>query len=141
MGRVVRRRREDKRCEEMQAHSAKEMICAGRFGGGKDACQGDSGGPLIMTNSDGEYELIGIVSWGYGCAQAGYPGVYSKIHSRLNWFFQYIGEPEDDFILGDVNYDGLLNIQDVILLGFLILEPTYLAIPGPQALSDLSLGM
>ncbi len=34
--------------------------------GGEDSCQGDSGGPLIMTNSDGEYELIGIVSWGYG---------------------------------------------------------------------------
>jgi len=98
------------------------MVCAGDFNGGEDACQGDSGGPLIMTNSDGEYELIGIVSWGYGCAQAGYPGVYSKIHSRLNWFFQYIGEPEDDFILGDVNYDGLLNIQDVILLVQIILS-------------------
>ena len=42
------------------------MICAGDANGGEDSCQGDSGGPLIMTNSDGEYELIGIVSWGYG---------------------------------------------------------------------------
>ena len=42
------------------------MICAGDSNGGEDSCQGDSVGPLIMTNSDGEYELIGIVSWGYG---------------------------------------------------------------------------
>ena len=42
------------------------MICAGDSNGGEDSCQGDSGGPLIMTNSQGEYELIGIVSWGYG---------------------------------------------------------------------------
>jgi len=72
-----------------------------------------------MTNDDGEYELIGIVSWGYGCAEPGYPGVYSKIHSRLNWFFSYIGEPEDDFeveLYGDVNFDGSLDITDVILL-------------------------
>ena len=42
------------------------MMLAGNANGGQDACQGDSGGPLIMTNSQGEYELIGIVSWGYG---------------------------------------------------------------------------
>ena len=42
------------------------MVCAGDNNGGEDSCQGDSGGPLIMTNSDGEYELIGIVSWGSG---------------------------------------------------------------------------
>jgi Secreted trypsin-like serine protease len=42
------------------------MICAGDANGGEDSCQGDSGGPLIMTNDQGEYELIGIVSWGYG---------------------------------------------------------------------------
>ena len=95
------------------------MVCAGDFNGGEDACQGDSGGPLIMTNSEGEYELIGIVSWGYGCAEAGYPGVYSKVHSRLDWFFGYIGEPETEFIpdlYGDVNFDGQLNITDIIVM-------------------------
>ena len=72
-----------------------------------------------MTNSDGEYELIGIVSWGYGWAEAQYPGVYSKIHSRLEWFFDYIGEPEEDFVVelyGDVNFDNQLNVNDVVLV-------------------------
>tara|TARA_Y100001972_G_scaffold26576_1_gene32630 strand:+ start:1136 stop:2440 length:1305 start_codon:yes stop_codon:yes gene_type:complete len=103
------------------------MVCAGYDGGGYDSCQGDSGGPLIMTNSDGEYELIGIVSWGYGCAEAGYPGVYSKIHSRLDWFFGYIGEPEDEFeveLYGDVNFDGNLNVTDVITLINFVLGQT-----------------
>jgi len=103
------------------------MICAGYSSGGYDSCQGDSGGPLIMTNDDGEYELIGIVSWGYGWAEAQYPGVYSKIHSRLNWFFSYIGEPEEDFevdLYGDVNFDGSLDITDVILLINFVLGQT-----------------
>jgi trypsin len=103
------------------------MVCAGYSSGGYDSCQGDSGGPLIMTNDEGEYELIGIVSWGYGCAEAQYPGVYSKIHSRLNWFFGYIGEPEEDFVVelyGDVNFDGSLDITDVILLVNFVLGQT-----------------
>jgi hypothetical protein len=95
------------------------MVCAGDNNGGEDSCQGDSGGPLIMTNDEGEYELIGIVSWGYGCAEAGYPGVYSRIWTRLGWFFDYIGEPEDDFVVelyGDVNFDGSLNVNDIVLM-------------------------
>ena len=103
------------------------MICAGDSNGGEDSCQGDSGGPLIMTNSDGEYELFGIGSWGYGWAEAGYPGVYSKVWSRLDWFFGYIGEPEEDFeveLYGDVNFDGSLDITDVILLVNFVLGTT-----------------
>ena len=53
--------------------------------------------------------------------------MYSKIHSRLNWFFQYIGEPEEDFeveLYGDVNFDGELNITDVITLINFILGTT-----------------
>ena len=103
------------------------MVCAGDSNGGEDSCQGDSGGPLIMTNSDGEYELIGIVSWGYGCAEAQYPGVYSRIYPRLDWFFGYIGEPEEEFevdLFGDINFDNNLDITDVILLINFVLGDT-----------------
>ena len=80
-----------------------------------------------MTNSDGEYELIGIVSWGYGCAEAQYPGVYSRIYPRLDWFFGYIGEPENEFeveLYGDVNFYGELNITDVITIINFVLGQT-----------------
>ncbi len=53
--------------------------------------------------------------------------MYSKIHSRLSWFFGYIGEPEDDFeveLYGDVNFDGSLDITDVILLINFVLGQT-----------------
>ena len=53
--------------------------------------------------------------------------MYSKIHSRLSWFFDYIGEPEDDFevdLYGDVNFDNNLDITDVILLINFVLGQT-----------------
>ena len=51
--------------------------------------------------------------------------MYSKIHSRLPWFFGYIGEPEDDFVVelyGDVNFDGTLNIVDIVVIVSFILN-------------------
>ena len=50
--------------------------------------------------------------------------MYSKIHSRLDWFFGYIGEPEDDFVVdiyGDVNFDGYIDVTDIVLMvGFVL---------------------
>jgi secreted trypsin-like serine protease len=53
---------------------ASDMVCAGYSSGGVDTCQGDSGGPLLIGG-----KLAGITSWGEGCAQAGYPGVYTRL--------------------------------------------------------------
>jgi transmembrane serine protease 2 len=55
------------------------MVCAGKQG--KDSCQGDSGGPLVVKNKNGYWFQYGITSWGYGCAAAGYPGVYGRTSS------------------------------------------------------------
>jgi len=58
------------------------MFCAGT-NGGKDSCQGDSGGPIFTKGES--MEQVGIVSWGRGCAQRRYPGVYSRISGEYDW--------------------------------------------------------
>ncbi|GAA2026270.1 hypothetical protein GCM10009839_25840 [Catenulispora yoronensis] len=56
----------------------KVMLCAG--GDGRhDACTGDSGGPLLTPLTSGDWELVGITSWGNGCAVPGTPGVFTRL--------------------------------------------------------------
>eukprot|EP00529_Nitzschia_sp_RCC80_P007807 CAMPEP_0113509608 /NCGR_PEP_ID=MMETSP0014_2-20120614/37671_1 /TAXON_ID=2857 /ORGANISM="Nitzschia sp." /LENGTH=1244 /DNA_ID=CAMNT_0000405459 /DNA_START=1 /DNA_END=3732 /DNA_ORIENTATION=- /assembly_acc=CAM_ASM_000159 len=82
-----------------------DMMCASD---GKiqqqDACQGDSGGPLLLVSSESEpppssssspssetttvadYDLLtAITSWGFGCANSNFPGVYQRLSYHSNW--------------------------------------------------------
>jgi len=62
------------------------MMCSGDLvNGGEDACQGDSGGPLYDKDND---LLVGITSWGIGCALRGFPGVYARVSAQWDDFIK-----------------------------------------------------
>ncbi|TCU33129.1 serine protease [Rhizobium azibense] len=65
---------------------SENMICLGKAAGGQDSCQGDSGGPAARVGSPNE--LVGIVSWGWGCAQPDLYGVYTRVSSVKDWVDQ-----------------------------------------------------
>merc|ERR1712212_299836 len=79
----------DEKCNEAYSSSGysiiDSMLCAGLPEGGKDSCQGDSGGPLIEAQSK---TLLGVVSWGIGCARPGLPGVYTQVSYYVDWIQQ-----------------------------------------------------
>lgn len=69
-------------CDSAYGGITARMICAGIKS--KDSCQGDSGGPLTYRGVH-----VGVVSFGYGCAFEGYPGVYSRTSELRDFVDQH----------------------------------------------------
>jgi hypothetical protein len=65
------------------------MLCAGTKASsptatdGVDSCKGDSGGPMVVADGNGGWKLVGVVSWGLGCANNLTRGVYSEVPGNL----------------------------------------------------------
>ncbi len=76
--------------DEIDATIWDSNICAGVVEGGIDSCNGDSGGPLIVKrDANNERQMsVGIVSWGEGCAQPNYYGIYTRVSSFYGWILQ-----------------------------------------------------
>lgn len=77
---------ENRKCSSVYKRNLTEsFLCAGYEEGGKDACQGDSGGPLMTDGPNERMMLVGVVSHGIGCGSPGYPGVYTRTTTYLEW--------------------------------------------------------
>ena len=72
------------RPREYRGYITDDMLCAAAPG--RDSCGGDSGGPLIVEGGgDADDVLVGIVSWGYRCADENFPGVYARVSAHRDW--------------------------------------------------------
>ncbi|XP_076608004.1 serine protease 27-like [Chaetodon auriga] len=85
-------------CDAAYGTITNNMVCAGLDEGGKDSCQGDSGGPLVSKN-DTKWVQCGVVSFGRGCAEANFPGVYARVSVYQSWITGHIPTDTPGFIV------------------------------------------
>ena len=92
------------------------MLCAGAPQ--RDSCQGDSGGPLVIKGDVASSDLqVGVVSWGLGCADADFPGIYARISQVYGWIEDSVCTyssyaPESGFDCGYSQVDDYVSGSD-----------------------------
>jgi len=69
------------------------QLCAGFVQGGVDTCVGDSGGPLFVDTGE-LIEQVGVVSYGRGCAEPFFYGIYTNVSAYRGWIGQFVELPE-----------------------------------------------
>ncbi|XP_067283256.1 transmembrane protease serine 9-like [Pseudorasbora parva] len=90
------------------------MLCAGLLNqGGKDSCQGDSGGPMVSKNGS-QWIQSGVVSFGVGCADPKYPGVYARVSRYQDWINSNIDSNQPGFV--EFNSSGFRSSPNLLLL-------------------------
>lgn len=78
--------------QESGVQLTENMFCAGYLTGREDSCKGDSGGPLVTQYKKTTF-LLGIVSWGKGCARPGHYGIYTRVSNYLQWIHNHTATP------------------------------------------------
>ncbi|GLD48845.1 prostasin-like protein [Lates japonicus] len=84
-------------CNKVYGVITGNMLCAAVPEGGKDSCQGDSGGPMVAKD-DTKWIQGGVVSFGKGCAEAGFPGVYARVSEFEHWIKSKITTNQPGFV-------------------------------------------
>ncbi|XP_036944127.1 mast cell tryptase-like [Acanthopagrus latus] len=104
-------------CDAAYGSITSNMICAGLDQGGRDSCQGDSGGPMV-SKSNTTWVLAGVVSFGRGCAEAGFPGVYARVSQYQDWINSQITTNRPGFVQfqGDGSTSGTTSLVSLSLL-------------------------
>lgn len=90
------------------------MLCAGLKKGGVDSCKGDSGGPLAALDRNGQPFLVGVVSYGQGCARKGRYGVYARISAFGDFIGEHVPAIAHPDVLPEQSSDAALEALEAI---------------------------
>ncbi|XP_030649802.1 prostasin-like, partial [Chanos chanos] len=112
-------------CNNAYGGITNNMICAGLTDGGKDSCQGDSGGPMVIKQGT-QWIQAGVVSFGRGCAQAGFPGVYARVSEYQSWINSQITTDQPGFVTFTSTSASTSSSTRLLLSFSLAVIPTFL---------------